>query len=339
MNAPAEHVWTEARWRALEARTRAAMLAAPGDDAAWTHAVRASRTIMRAYTTSFFIVSRFLPRPKRDRVEVIYANVRWPDEMVDTFPLPAAERRARLAAWSAAYEQALATPDWRDAIREGVPCFLAAFVRLAREASIPPDDYRAFLAAMRRDIEPRPFDTLDDLIQHYIHGSAIVVGHFLTHVYGATRDRDFPRALESARDLGIGLQLTNFLRDVAEDHRRGRMYLPRDFLQAEGLAPETIRIDDPGHVAALGHVVARLASAAAGYYHRARANLNAFAPDSRIAIAACIEVYGLLNERIRLSDRGIAHRASVPFREKWRVLPRSKYWRIPLAFLEPGVRP
>ncbi|HEX8119372.1 MAG TPA: hypothetical protein VF521_18990, partial [Pyrinomonadaceae bacterium] len=77
----------------------------------------------------------------------------------------------------------------------------------------------------------------------------------------------------------------------------------------------------------------RLASAAAEHYASAEAGLDAFAPDCRPAVQSCIRVYGRLNERIAASGRGAAHRESVPLREKFRVLPVSKYWRIPLAYL------
>ncbi|MGB8510424.1 MAG: hypothetical protein WCD76_18755, partial [Pyrinomonadaceae bacterium] len=61
--------------------------------------------------------------------------------------------------------------------------------------------------------------------------------------------------------------------------------------------------------------------------------LDAFAPDCRLAISACIGVYRRLNERIGHSPDAVARRESVPPREKFNVLPPSKYWRVPLAYL------
>lgn len=327
-----QEVWNEAQWNRLEqdTRRRAVSLSDPDD---WRLIVRASRKIMRLYTTSFFIVSRFLPRPKRDQVEIIYASVRYPDEVVDTFPLSPSEKLQRLDTWSNAYETALHCNTLGDALRANVPCFLAAFAEVVRHNRIPPEHYRDFLAAMRRDVVPRPFDTLDDLINSYIHGSAIVVGYFLAHVYGAATPDDFPRALQSARDLGIGLQLTNFLRDVGEDQNRERMYLPMDLLHAEGLEHADAR--DPAHRDAYLRVVKKLATVAADHYTRAADQLDAFAPDSRIAIQACMNVYGRLNQRILENKHGIAVRERVSFREKWAALPPSKYWKIPIAYLAP----
>lgn len=328
---PANPVWTESDWAAFEQAARRRAMAAGSPAAAWDRIVPAARRVMRTFTTSFFIVSRFLPRPKRDRVEVIYAAVRYPDEIVDSFPLGEHDRLSRLDAWAAAYETALGCGNLLESLRAGVPCFLSAFCEVVREHRIPPEHYRAFLAAMRFDVHPRPFATLDDLIESYVYGSAVVVGYFLTHVYGASSPDAFPRALDAARDLGIGLQLTNFLRDVGEDHCRGRLYLPQDLLRAAGV--EALNAADPSQRVAMNRAVKAMARTAADYYERAAAGLDAFAPDSRVAIRACIDVYGCLNRRILASVRGLEHRESVPLLDKLRLLPLRKFWRIPMAYL------
>jgi 15-cis-phytoene synthase len=326
----APNCWRISDWSRLEKRLRKAGLSAGSEAAAWRVLTKSARAVMREYTTSFFIVSRFLPAAKRKEVEAIYAAVRYPDEIVDTFDLTNLERQKLLYQWEAGYEDGLASSSLKDALHSGVPCFLAAFTKVVRERGIPAEYYRSFLTAMRRDISPSPFKTLDELIDDYIYGSAVVVGFFLTYVYGSRTATDFSRALESARALGIALQLTNFLRDVAEDQRRGRVYLPQVMLQDAGI--KEINTMDKDQQQALGTVLRRLASIANDYYVRANADLDAFNPDCRIAIHACIRVYGRLNERIAQNHLGINHRESVPFREKFEVLPPSKYWRIPIAY-------
>lgn len=327
---PPPEVWGMEDWARLDVRTRARALAAGSEGAAWRVLAREARGVMRAYTTSFFIVSRFLPAHKRAEVEAVYAAVRFPDEVVDTFPLSNPERVKLLDHWLADYEVGLRCRTLAEALRADVPCFLAAFTKVVRERGIPAEHYRAFLGAMRRDTEPRPFATLEDLIADYVYGSAVVVGYFLTHVYGSRTPGEFGRALSGARSLGIALQLTNFLRDVAEDQRRGRVYLPQDMLREVGI--DELNAFDETQQRALGVVLRRLALKASDFYADARANLDAFSPDCRLAIHSCIKVYGRLNERIAESSRGIRHRESVPLREKFRVLPASKYWRIPLAY-------
>jgi 15-cis-phytoene synthase len=139
--------------------------------------------------------------------------------------------------------------------------------------------------------------------------------------------------LRSARALGIALQLTNFLRDVAEDQKRQRIYLPQDMLAYEGLT--VLEVTDERPQPALGRVLLRLAAITEDYYDKALADLDAFAPDSQIAIRACIDVYRQLNRKIAASEHSIWQRASVSARQKFKVLPRSKYWRLPLAYLRP----
>ncbi|MFP5261260.1 MAG: phytoene/squalene synthase family protein [Blastocatellia bacterium] len=323
--------WSRRRWVHVERETRVLALAAATDEAAWEIIVRRARAVLRAYSTSFFIVTRFLPPAKRAKVEAIYAAVRYPDEIVDTFRIDEGEQTRMLSQWEAQYEESLKARSIKEALAKEVPCFLAAFSAVVRDERIPHEHYRSFIEAMRRDVRPGPFATLDDLIESYIYGSAIVVGHFLTHVYGASADSAFERALGSATDLGIALQLTNFLRDVAEDQRRGRLYLPLDMLRAEGI--EYVDVRDRGQHAALGRVLRRLSAIAEQRYASSLADLDAFAADSRTAIRACIDVYRRLNGRVGQSARGLLHRESVPMGEKLKALPASKYWRLPLAYL------
>src|SRR5215217_6428306 len=96
--------WSMGVWLLRERRAREAALSSCSEQAAWRVLNREARRVMRAYTTSFFIVSRFLPRAKRREVEAVYAAVRYPDEVVDTFPLDAGERLRLLDEWGAHYE-------------------------------------------------------------------------------------------------------------------------------------------------------------------------------------------------------------------------------------------
>ena len=326
--------WSERRWNQIERETRRLALDAATEEAAWEIIIRRARMVLRAYSTSFFIVTRFLPPVKRAKVEAIYAAVRYPDEIVDTFPIEKDEQARRLNHWAAQYEEALNVCSIKEALDKGVPCFLASFSAVVRDQFIPREYYRAFIEAMRRDVRPRRFSTLEDLIESYIYGSAIVVGYFLTYVYGSTSDSGFKRAMGSATSLGIALQLTNFLRDVSEDQRRGRLYLPLDMLRAEGI--EEVDVNDSRQHAALGRVLRKLSAIAEQYYASSLADIDAFAADSRTAIRACIDVYRQLNIRIGRSADGILHRESVPITEKFKVLPTSKYWRLPLAYLLGG---
>lgn len=314
--------WSQQEWRAFEQKTARAIVAGSCPDDQWKTVVRSARRVLQNYSSSFFIVTRFLPQATREQVEVIYAAVRFPDEIVDTFPIQAVTALAHLDRWQADYERGLASASFAEAIHSGVNCFAAAFAEVVKKNGIPPEYYRSFLSAMRADVAPRPFSTLDDLIESYVYGSAIVVGYFLAHVYGPSAPGEFPRALQASRELGIALQLTNFLRDIEADRQRGRLYLPAMWLDPEDRQERS-----------LDRASRRLSAEAARLYIAAEKNLDAFAPDCRVAIQACIDVYRELNARIGSSSEGIHHRERVPMGRKFRVLPQSKYWRLPLAYL------
>lgn len=328
-----ENSWSESYWAWVHQETRQAARRAPSERAAFEAVAARARRVIRYFSRSFFIVTRFLPPVKRLQVETIYATVRYPDEVVDTFPLTPAERQGRLDCWAAGYERALGAGSLSEAIELGVPPFLAAFGRVVQDNDIPPEHYRSFLAAMRRDILPRPFDSLDDLVESYIYGSATVVGYFLAHVYGPAEPGGLPRARRSARHLAIALQLTNFLRDVAEDHRRGRLYLPTDVLAGHGISVDRFDPADPAQQEALRRVVVELSAAAETHYARSAAEVDAFAADCRIAIESCIGVYRQLNRRVGAAPDTVLERESVPILDKLRALPPSKYWRLPLAYM------
>lgn len=324
-------VWSHAQWEETARRARYEAFEA-GDDAQRGRLLtRRCRQVLRTYSTSFFIVTRFLPREKRSQVEAIYAAVRYPDEIVDTFPWTKEEQLAALDDWQSGFETALGCPNLEAMLRAGVPVFLAPFAKAVRDCGIPPAYYRSFLDAMRRDAAPEPFDTVNHLIDDYIYGSAIVVGYFLAHIYGPSSSSAWDRALHAARDLGIALQLTNFSRDVREDFRRGRLYLPLDLLRRHGITEPNP--NDPAQQTAFARAVHAFARKADDYYARAEAGLDAFAPDSTVAIASCVRVYRELNRRIIANQHAIVHRESVPLHAKFRLLPPSKYWRLPLAYL------
>lgn len=326
--------WSETEWQLLDARTRVQALRQKSDALSLQSLVRHGRCVLKKYSTSFFIVTRFLPPLKRAQVDMLYAGVRYPDEIVDTFDLTPARKQQKLELWRQQFDRAMEAP-LRESLVDGTPVILAGLAEVFRTNDIPAGYYHDFLDAMQADISPRRYDSLEDLVDNYIFGSAIVVGYFLAYIYGANSSSDLDRALDASRRLGIALQLTNFIRDVSEDKGRGRLYLPLDMLTARGVNDRSFG-SPLGH-AALAEVVRELAGVAQDHYAAARMNLDAFSPDCRLAIDACIRVYGELNARVAASQSPLEQRESVSLSRKFSVLPPSKYWRLPLAYM--GLEP
>ena len=297
-------------------------------------AVKFSRKVLKTHSTSFFIVTRFLPKFMRDEVELVYGSVRFPDEIVDSFNIKNDEKKALLSNWRNKYRLALESGSFEDSINKDVPILLAGFTEVVKKYSIPSSYYESFLDAMELDVEPRNFENTDDLIDNYVYGSAIVVGYFLAYVYGSSQNDNFKETLKSSKELGIALQLTNFIRDINEDLKRGRIYIPKTILKNNGIELKNYANNVNQNTTSINSARMELASIANKYYKESEKGIESFSPESRVAIKACIELYGKLNERIISRGNDIKVRESLSWSEKLGALPSSKYWKLPMAYLK-----
>lgn len=169
----------------------------------------AQRAVFKSGSTTYFNSSLFFPKAARRDVEELYGFVRVADDHVDAVPQDAAGFRAFVAR----YRAALAGTPAGDPIIDD-------FVALARRKGFDPAWTDAFLAAMEADLSKRFYATEEETLG-YVYGSAEVIGLFMARVL------DLPsEAYHAARMLGRAMQFINFIRDVAEDVKLGRRYLP-----------------------------------------------------------------------------------------------------------------
>jgi phytoene synthase len=186
-------------------------------------------------------------------------------------------------------DAALATLYGRlDAIDQGRPgddpvdrAFSWAMHRHRIPVAVP----RLLLEGFAWDAQGRRYATLAEL-EAYCVRVASTVGVMMTLLFG---ERD-PAVLARACDLGLAMQLTNVCRDVGEDARAGRIYLPLDWLRDEGLDPEAWQ-RAPAFSPALARVVARLLAAAETYYRRADFGISLLPRDCRLAVRAARLIY------------------------------------------------
>ena len=169
----------------------------------------------RQYGTSYFISTYFFPKSLRKRTWVLYAFVRYPDEIVDTEEKDPKAARQKLLEWKDQWAKAYAGAT-------DVHPILRANAVLWKECSIPFEYSDIFLDAMMQDTKKNRYQTYSDL-EAYMHGSATVVGYMMSYIIGFTDN-----ALVYAKALGEAFQLTNFLRDIKEDLARGRIYIPQE---------------------------------------------------------------------------------------------------------------
>jgi phytoene synthase len=162
-----------------------------------------------------------------------------------------------------------------------------------REHAIPRAPIEALLDGYLWDVEERRYDDLAAL-RAYCARVAGSVGVVMTLLMGE-RDRD---VLHRAADLGVAMQLTNIARDVGEDAKNGRVYLPLAWLHAEGIdAEEFLRA--PSANAGIRVVVCRLLDHADALYRRADLGVPRLPPDCRAAIAAARAIYADIGREIR----------------------------------------
>lgn len=326
----ADEVWSSTQWRQLEAHFCEAARKSPDEALARRETARFGRRVLRSYSSSFYVVTRFLPRSKRTDVEMVYAAVRYPDEIVDTFDLSIGEKQRLLDEWLTAYERSLSINGIASAVESGIPVAIAGFADVVHRKEIPHDYYADFINAMCQDISPRKFKNWNDLIDNYVYGSATVVGYFLAHIYGVADGRSLDESLQGARSLAIALQLTNFARDVADDAARSRCYLPVD--QTDGNGEPLAHRVLAGDASAMVATKRSFATEAAVWYERSLRCITAFHPDSKVAIESCQRLYSTLNTKILRSESPFG-RESLSLWHKLAVLPRSKFWRLPAAMV------
>jgi phytoene synthase len=201
----------------------------------------------------------------------------------------------------------------------------ADFLALARERSFPLDPALDLIAALRVDCGSRSIQTTDELIR-FAYGVAGTVGRMLRHVIDA-RDA---RADAFAIDLGIGLQLSNVIRDIAEDARRGRFYLP-----AEWVEPEEVLRAMAGDASAISRVDQAVQCAldlSERYYESARSGFAFIPQRNRRVIFIAAALYQEIGRKVsRSGPGGWRQRTVVRPGEKLGVIIRSlrecRRWR------------
>lgn len=181
-----------------------------------------AETVVRSSGTSFYWAMRLLPLEKRRAMFAVYAFCRDVDDIADE-PAPAASKLARLQAWRMDI----------NSVFRGMPRtpLARALVDPVRAHDLQESDFLAVIDGMEMDAAPRVRIRDDAELALYCDRVACAVGRLSTAVFGA--DREAGRRLAAA--LGTALQLTNILRDIDEDARRDRLYLPAERLRAAGV--------------------------------------------------------------------------------------------------------
>jgi phytoene synthase len=299
----------------------------PRPPAALGTAYASCRDLHRIHGRSYYLATRLLPAWKRRHVHALYGFTRYTDDIVDAAGDPAAppqgtERARRLSQWAARFYAAVdgAANDAADPILHAVRHTIATF-------GLPRADFDAFFASMRMDTHVRAYADYDALLE-YMQGSAAVIGTMMVPILlapdrgpGVLSAAAVTAAREPARQLGLAFQLTNFIRDVAEDLDRDRVYLPAADLERFGVHRDDLAA--PTASPAVRRLVAFEIERARGHYRNARPGLAMLPARSRRGIRLAYVVYGGILDRIEQAGCDVlAGRAVVPRRQRAAAVAR-----------------
>ncbi len=247
--------------------------------------VQACRVAIRGGSRSFYAASLLMPSQYRDRAYALYGFCRFADDEVDDGDDPLAACRRLSERLSRIYDG-----------KPGDSAVDRAFADVVRECDIPKALPAALIEGFAWDAAERRYETLSD-VRAYGARVASSVGAMMALVMGVRSTE----ALARACDLGVAMQLTNIARDVGEDARNGRLYLPRAWFAEARIDPDAW-LASPSFNAQVAEFVRRLLAEADRLYARARPGIAYLPKRCRPAIHAASRIYreiGVEAERAR----------------------------------------
>lgn len=267
--------------------------------------------LARREARNFYYSFRLLPTDRRLSMSALYAFMRHTDDLADEPGDPSAKAEA-LRRWRLDLDDALGG---RPGAWPGLPALADTVARRA----VPHRHLHEVIDGVEMDLTPRVYATFDDL-HGYCYRVASAVGLCCLAIWGYRSDGG--RAEAMAEACGVALQLTNILRDVGEDARDGRVYLPQDELARFGVDPEELKatIPSPGARA----LFASQARRAYAYYEEAAPLARLVEPIGRPVLGAIAGIYrALLDEIVRRDYNVLDGRVRLPAWKKATIAVRA----------------
>jgi phytoene synthase len=270
--------------------------------------LQACVNMMRGGSKSFFAAAKLLPQRVRAASVALYAFCRVADDLIDegeSTDTALQELKQRL-----------------DAIYSGQPQgFLEdhALAMVAQQYQLPRAMLEALIEGFEWDAQGRIYETIEDVHQYgaRVAGS---VGAMMCWIMGPRHSSALARACE----LGVAMQLTNIARDVGEDARNGRLYLPQAWMREAGIDPQSW-LAAPEFSNALQSVIARVLQEAENLYLKANAGIAELPRDCRAAILAARLIYAEIGNQLRREGfDSVNHRTVVGTARKLALLGQSK---------------
>jgi phytoene synthase len=267
-------------------------------DPALRRSYETCRRLNAAHGRTYYLATLLLPPAKRPYVHALYGFARYADEIVDDLAstLTDAEKADWLTGWGSRFLDDVAAGGSDHPVSRAV-------VDTVRRWDIPLRLFEDFLASMRMDLTVTDYPTYEDLMV-YVWGSAAVIGLQMVPVLEPTVPREI--AEPYAADLGIAFQLSNFIRDVGEDLRRGRVYLPGEDLALFGVDRERLGrgvVDAP-----IRRLLAFEIARTRELYRAAAPGVRLLDPTSRDCLLTAVRLYGGILDEVERADYQVLDR-------------------------------
>lgn len=282
------------------------------------------RAALREGSYTFFAASLILPRTVREPASALYAFCRLADDAVDNAPCNGGDKHAAVARLRLRL----------DAAYSGKACPVAAdrvLSAVVAQFNIPRALPEALLQGFEWDANGRRYESMEDL-QNYAARVAGSVGAMMALLMGVRSSEGLARAC----DLGVAMQLSNIARDVGEDARMGRLYLPLQWMREAGLDPQAW-LARPVFNGQIASVVSRVLQAADALYQRVDAGVAQLPLACRPGINAARFLYAEIGHEVaRRGLDSVSQRAVVARSRKLQLLGRSMLTLFPVSALLPA---
>jgi len=272
----------------------------------WHYCQQLARQTGKNFYYSFLT----LPAEMRRDMCVLYSFMRITDDIGDDESINLDQRSLNLTAWKNSLAAMLA----------GEPAdhlIYPALYDLIERRQIPEQYLYDVIEGVSQDLEPHRFETWPELEQYCYHVAG-AVGLCCIHIWGFEGEK----VREPAVACGTAFQLTNILRDLAEDADRGRVYLPQEDLRSYGYQEDDLQnrvLDDR-----FRHLMQFEVERARGFYARAEQLFSHLSKQGRPILRAMIRIYGGLLDQIEAREYDVySSRVSLSKMKKWSIVARS----------------
>lgn len=271
-------------------------------------AFRYSKAVIEHHAKSFSVAAKFLPEYRRWATYAVYAFCRHADNIIDN---PRNRSKGELTAELNKLRHEL---ELAYRYGESEHPAIKAFIVAAKEFNIPADYAFDLLNGVEMDMEIRRYDNFDELYV-FCYRVAAVVGLMMTYVLGFENEE----TLVYAEKMGIGMQLTNILRDIKEDSEMGRIYLPREEMAQFGISDR--QVEKQEFSGEFRELMIFQAERAVSYYRESEPGIRMLNDNSQFAIYAAGKIYGSILDKLKsVGYNPFLGRVYVPLSEKAYIL-------------------